>query len=266
MRPDRRSVGSGLTLDRVTHLHHPGGTAGVREVSLAVAPGDRVGLVGRSGAGKSTLVAVALGLLPAQQGEVSYDDRPLPTRHLTGRLTGRRARALRRTVQWVPQDPAGSLDPRRRVGQQLLDPQRRLRVPGDHHLRAREALERVGLDAEVGARRPHEISGGQAQRVALARALVTGARVLLADEPVTGLDHDRRDAVLDLLVDLSRDPVSPLGLLLVCHDLDAVARTCDRTVVLDAGRVVEHGPTELLLTRPEHPATRALVGARHPVR
>ncbi|SDS80425.1 peptide/nickel transport system ATP-binding protein [Nocardioides scoriae] len=253
-------MSAGLRLDGVTHLHDRAGTAGVRDVSLAVAPGETVGLVGRSGAGKSTLVSVALGLLPAQRGEVAYDGRPLPRR----RPGPRRSRELRRTVQWVPQDPAGSLDPRRHLGRQLLDPQRRLRVPGDHEQRAREALARVGLDATIATRRPHEVSGGQAQRVALARALVTGARVLLADEPVTGLDHDRRDDVLDLLLALSRDPVAPLGLLLVCHDLDAVARTCARTVVLDGGRVVEQGPTGPLLTRPTHPATRALVDARPP--
>ncbi|MCM3516230.1 ABC transporter ATP-binding protein [Nocardioides sp. P86] len=250
---------SGLELRGVTHHHpghHPGHHRGASapaldDVTLRLAPGERVGLVGRSGAGKTTLLQVALALLAPGRGEVSLDGRAVRPGSV------RSLRWYRRAVQYVPQHPAASLDPRHRVERLVAEPARRLGVPGDPVGTARAALARVGLDEDLWRRRPGELSGGQAQRVAVARALACGARLLLADEPVSGLDHDLRDHVLDVVAGLDG-----IGLLLVCHDLEAVERTCERVVVLDAGRVVEEGPTSRLLAHPAHPATRALVGAR----
>jgi peptide/nickel transport system ATP-binding protein len=225
----------------------------LRGVDLSVGPGERVGLVGTSGAGKSTLLRCLLALEPPDEGTVTHGGRvvrPGSTASL---------RWYRRQVQYVPQDPAGSLDPRLRVHELVAQPLRHLGVPGDHAGAVRVALTRVGLPADLAGRRPGELSGGQAQRVALARALASGASLLLADEPVSGLDLPLRDQVVTVLDDLCRR--QGLGLLLVSHDLAVVERLCTRTVVLADGQLVEDRPTTELMVRPAHPRTRQLVAA-----
>jgi peptide/nickel transport system ATP-binding protein len=230
----------------------------LRGVDLHVGPGERVGLVGTSGAGKSTLLRCLLGLQPPDEGTVTYRGRgirPGSTASL---------RWYRQLVQYVPQDPAGSLDPRMRVRQLVAQPLRHLCVAGDHAAAVRVALARVGLPADLLDRRPGELSGGQAQRVALARALAPDPALLLADEPVSGLDLPVRDQVVTVLADLSRR--QGLGLLLVSHDLAVVERLCTRTVVLADGQVVEDRPTAALMTSPAHPRTRELVTALRTLR
>ncbi|WP_211225844.1 ABC transporter ATP-binding protein [Nocardioides alkalitolerans] len=222
------------------------------DVDLAVAAGTTVGLVGRSGAGKSTLVRLLLGLEQPSSGAVTWQDAHLPTRRAD-------RRGFRRAVQYVPQDPLGSLDPRHDVDHLVREPLRCLGVAGDHRQRVAAALAAVDLDPSLGRRRPRELSGGQAQRVAVARALATGPSLLVADEPLSAVDRPLRDELVDLLSRLHHE--RGLGLLLVSHDLGAVARLCGTTVVLDAGRAVESGATDQLLHEPRHPATRALVEA-----
>jgi peptide/nickel transport system ATP-binding protein len=146
-----------------------------------------------------------------------------------------------------------------RVRDLVTQPLRHLRVPGDHATAVEVALDRVGLPADLAGRRPGELSGGQAQRVALARALAPGPSLLLADEPVSGLDLPLREHVVTALEDLSR--CQGLGLLLVSHDLAVVQRLCNRTVVLADGVVVEDRPTPELFARPSHPRTRQLLDA-----
>lgn len=236
------------------YRHRRRGTAVVPAlggVDLTVAPGERVGIVGASGSGKSTLLRLLLALEPADAGEIAYAGRRLRPGGV------RELRWYRRQVQYVPQDPAGSLDPRRRVADLVAEPLRRLRVPGDHRARAVAVLAAVGLDADFLDRRPHQLSGGQCQRVAIARALAPGARMILADEPVSGLDLPLRQQVLDVLDGVCRGLGT--GLLIVTHDLSVVSRLCDRGVVLDGGRIVENAATADLLTRPTHPATRHLL-------
>ncbi|NKX50144.1 ABC transporter ATP-binding protein, partial [Arthrobacter deserti] len=228
-----------------------GAVPAVREVDLVVREGETLGVVGPSGSGKSTLLSLLLGMERADQGQVLFNGFPLAGRQ--------RIRRFRRAVQYVPQDPGSSLDPRRSVGRQLLEPLRRFRVEGDHAGMAREALERVGLGAEHLKRRPHELSGGQAQRVAIARAVVTRPRILLADEAVSGLDLPLRHQVLQLLKDLHAG--EGLGLLFVSHDLAAIRFLCDQALVLDHGRVVEAGLTDRLLAAPAHPLTQELLAA-----
>lgn len=228
----------------------------LHDLDLELHAGRATGLVGPSGAGKSTLLRVLLGLQPVLAGEVRWRGRPLP-----GDRAGRRA--WRRSVQYVAQDPLGSLDPRMTVEQTLREPLRCLRVPGDHDARVTRALAQVDLDPSLRARRPRELSGGQAQRVAVARALATGAQVLLADEPVSAVDRPLRTALLDLLDRLRRD--EGLAILLVSHDLAAVSRSCQHVLVLDRGRVVETGPPAQLLARPAHPTTRDLVASVLPL-
>lgn len=238
---------------------HPGSSPWARrrpvlcDVDLQVVGASRVGLVGSSGSGKTTLLRCLLALDPTDSGEVRCDGRPVapgPVRSL---------RWFRRLVQYVPQDPASSLDPRMSVAELVGEPLRRLAVPGHHPTLVTEALAKVELSPHLTARRAGELSGGQAQRVALARAVATRPAVLLADEPVSGLDLPLRNQVLAVLAQLSAEYGT--GIVLVSHDLSAVAQLCERVVVLHEGRVVEDRPTSDLLHDPRHPASRALLAA-----
>jgi peptide/nickel transport system ATP-binding protein len=170
-------------------------------------------------------------------------------------------RSFRRAVQTVFQDPYSSLDPRQRVGRIVSEPVRSL---GIAHGKAVdplvvEALESVGLPESAASHYPHEFSGGQRQRIAIARAIVSRPRVLLADEPVSALDVITRTQVIRLLAELraSRD----LTVLMVSHDLGVVGMLCERTIVLQAGRVVEQGPTGVVLGTPAEVYTRRLLAA-----
>ena len=279
---------------------HPGAGGERREVlrgvDLRLEPGENVALIGRSGCGKTTLLRALLLLDspgPEDAGEILLDCRPV-------RRGGARAlRAFRRAVQYVPQDAAATLHPRRSVLAQVSTPLRTLGVVRDWEeatSRARKILERLEIRREIWENRPHEISGGQAQRVSIARALALSPRYLLLDEPVSGLDPALRRQTLDLLAAIEIGPdagasdeeepaaksgasgepepapagsgavPAPAGycavpapaLLVVSHDLAAVARVCQRALVMDEGSIVEDAPMRRLLTKPTHTATRAL--------
>ena len=286
---------SGLEVRGLTRSH-PGSDGkhhvAVRGVGMSVSPGENVALIGRSGCGKTTLLRALLLLDspgPQDRGEVLLDD------EVVRRGGARSLRAFRRAVQYVPQDAAATLDPHRTVLAQVTTPLRTLGVVRDRDeadARARQVLENLDVPAGIWRSRPHEISGGQAQRVSIARALALSPRYLLLDEPVSGLDPALRRQTLDLLASIEADvPTSdnddtadagdmdeptqtaPAGekaapadqgavpapaLLVVSHDLAAVARVCQRTLVMDDGAIVEDAPMHHILTQPSHPATRAL--------
>ncbi|MGW8482818.1 ABC transporter ATP-binding protein [Microbacterium sp. NPDC055903] len=227
----------------------------VDDVSLAIAPGEAVGLVGESGAGKSTIFSLLLGLSSPQEGRVLYDGSTLDRRDR------RLMRRFRSEVQTVFQDPYSSLDPRQRIDRIVGEPLRSLGLArGDEATRAvADAVGSVGLDADVLGRYPHEFSGGQRQRIAIARAIVSKPRVLLADEPVSALDVTTRIQVIELLGALRAE--TGMALVMVSHDLSAVAALCERTVVLRDGRVVEEGPTRSILDAPATDYARTLVSA-----
>jgi peptide/nickel transport system ATP-binding protein len=228
----------------------------LRGVDLAVGAGERVALVGRSGSGKSTLVQALLALQPTDAGTIRCHGRPV----VVGPVS--RLRWYRKLVQYVPQDPWSTLDPRARVMDLVAEPVRRLHGVTDRARlvgAATAALEAVGLSPALGAARAGELSGGQAQRVAIARALCPRPALLLADEPVSGLDAPMREQVVDTLRGVSE--ARGTALLLVSHDLSAVAALCTRVVVLHDGRIVEDRPAAELLRDPRHPETRSLLAA-----
>ncbi|GAA3967685.1 ABC transporter ATP-binding protein [Actinomadura viridis] len=231
------------------------GRTAVHQVSLDVAEGERLGVVGRSGSGKTTLARCVAGLHPWTGGGVAVDGVPLPSR------PRRRTREHRTLVQYVFQDARASFDPWRPVDEQVARTAVRLRdaPPGQARAEALESLERMGLDASVARHRPHRLSGGELQRAALARALLARPRVLICDEITSGLDTLTQATILDLLAELD------LTLVFISHDLGVVARIADRVAVVHEGRVVEHGPAGQVLRSPGHPLTKALLGD-HPTR
>jgi ABC-type glutathione transport system ATPase component len=245
-----------LALDDVV-FRYPGRHAGLAldDVSFAVQPGQHLGIVGESGAGKTTVLRMLLGLASPDSGTVSFDGAPLDLRDRGG------MHRFRTAVQPVFQDPYSSLDPRQRVDRIVGEPLRSLGVASGSEAtdRVATALRDVGLDADAGRRYPHEFSGGQRQRIAIARAVVSGPRVLVADEPVSALDLTTRVAVLELFERLAEE--HGMTIVLVSHDLAVVARLCAATVVLRGGRVVEQGDTARVLAAPESDYTRALLDA-----
>jgi oligopeptide/dipeptide ABC transporter ATP-binding protein len=220
-------------------------------VSLTLAPGETLGIVGESGCGKSTLATVLVRLEDPTRGSVLLDGVDLTA------LRGRRLRAHRRHVQMVFQDPFSSLDPRQPVGAALEE------VLTVHGLRRQGRVERlldqVGLPAEFAQRLPHEMSGGQRQRVGIARALAPEPRVLVLDEPVSALDVSVRAEVMNLLVHLRGE--LDLACLFISHDMAMVRQISDRVAVMYLGRIVEEGGWRDVLAQPLHPYTAGLRAA-----
>lgn len=240
-----------LQIEDLVVEHRSPGRPVVRAVagaSLTVNPGEVVGLVGESGCGKSTLARAVCGLNPVTGGSITFEGRPVTP-------LGLRRRALT-AVQMVFQDPYASLNPRRRVGDQIADG---LRTAGDRSTAPADLLERVGLPREFAARHPHEFSGGQRQRIAIARALAARPRMLIGDEPISALDASAQAQVATLMRDLAVD--SGAGLLFISHDLSVVRLIADRIAVMYLGRIVEVGNTAEVWADPRHPYTRALLQA-----
>lgn len=228
----------------------------LRDIHLSIQPGERIGLAGVSGAGKTTLLNLLLALNGADAGSITCQGR------LVRPASVRALRWYRRLVQYIPQDPAASLDPRMSVRELIREPLVRLSVDDHHGRRIDEALDRVGLDQRFLSYRPGALSGGQAQRVAIARAVALRPRLLLADEPLSGLDLPVRARVMQLFDDMSR--LDGTALLLISHDLAVMPRLCERTLILHDGEIIEDRPTTALFDAPEHDHTRALVRAAHP--
>jgi peptide/nickel transport system ATP-binding protein len=253
-----------LVLDRVSkqyrlpreHLLSPAPVVqALDDVSFTLHAGRSLGIVGESGSGKSTLARLVMALEAPSAGRVLLDGQDLNT------LSPAELRRTRSKVQMVFQDPYGSLDPRRTVGQTVAEPLAVLHGASrsEQRTRAGETLEAVGLRAADLTKYPHEFSGGQRQRIAIARALITRPKLIVADEPVSALDVSVQAQVLNLMQDLQDE--FGVTYLFISHDLSVVDLVCDEVVVLQAGRIVEQGPPGRLFQRPEHPYTQRLLAA-----
>ncbi|CAO3439281.1 ABC transporter ATP-binding protein [Azospirillum doebereinerae] len=249
-----------MTLLSVTdlHVHYPsqgGPLRAVDGVSLDVAAGETVGLVGESGCGKSSLGRAVLRLGDRTSGRILFAGEDF------GAAPEGRLRPFRRRLQMIFQDPYGSLNPRHSVGDILLAP---LTVHGigrreERQRRVHDMLDRVGLPRDAAHRFPHEFSGGQRQRIGIARALILEPELVVCDEPVSALDLSIQAQIINLLAAMKRE--MNLSLLFISHDLSVVRYVADRVLVMYLGRVVESGPHDRLWNHPQHPYTRALIDA-----
>jgi len=228
----------------------------VSGVSLQIARGETLGLVGESGCGKSTLGRAVLQLRRPVSGRVLFDGQDLTA------MQGDALRSMRQRVQLIFQDPIASLNPRRKIGDIVAEPLviSGVKDPAKREELVYEVLSAVGLDPNlVVGRLPHEFSGGQCQRICIARALILNPEFIVCDEPVSALDVSIRAQILNLLEEMKAR--FGLTLLFIAHDLAVVKAVSDRVAVMYLGRLCEVGPSEQLFASPAHPYTELLIVA-----
>jgi peptide/nickel transport system ATP-binding protein len=232
-----------------------GRISAVADVSLSVAPGSTLGIVGESGCGKTTVGRLIVGLEKPTSGTIRFAGADIAG------LAGEQAARYRRGIQYMFQDSAAAMDPRMRVGSIIREPMRLQRQgsAADQRRRVATLLDEVGLPASAVDRYPHEFSGGQRQRICLARALALTPQVIIADEPVSALDVSVQAQVLNVLRDLQS--AHGLTLIVISHDLAVIRYLADSIAVMYLGKLVEHGPAGQVYARPLHPYTSGLIAA-----
>jgi oligopeptide transport system ATP-binding protein len=236
-------------------LRQTGAVRAVDGVSLDIAPGETLGLVGESGCGKSTLGKAVVRLLKPTDGTIRFEDKDI------SHLTQPALRPLRRNFQMIFQDPAESLDPRMSV-RSIIEEPFIIHGIGSRAERIKmvdELLDRVGLPTAAAERYPFEFSGGQRQRIGIARALALKPKLIVCDEPVSALDVSIQSQILNLLVELQKD--FGLSYLFIAHDLSVVKHMSDRVAVMYLGKIVELAPAETIYRDPRHAYTKALLSA-----
>ncbi|QWW18770.1 ABC transporter ATP-binding protein [Schaalia sp. 19OD2882] len=240
---------------RTGSIFKPNQVRAVQNVNLALMPGETIGLVGESGSGKSTTANVMCGLQSPTKGQVFFNGQEVTRRTAANR------REIGRVVSVVFQDPATALNARMVVRDQLMDP---LQVhgigePKSRAKRVRDLIQMVGLPTSVLDALPGQLSGGQRQRVAIARALSLNPLAIIADEPTSALDVSVRAQILNLLTDLKKE--LDLAMVFISHDIQTVRYVSDTIVVMNKGKVVEHGSAAQVLADPSDDYTRTLLGA-----
>ena len=233
----------------------PSPVRAVDGVSLAVMPGETLGIVGESGSGKSTLGRMLLGIDDAQGGQVLFEGKPMPALHTA------EWRALRAKMQLVYQDPLAALDRRLTIAAQIGEPlEIHDLLPKDQRsARVAELMTAVGLRSDQADRYPHELSGGQRQRAVIARALASRPQLLVCDEPVSALDVSIQAQVVNMMRDLQEE--HRIAMVFISHDLKVVRNIADRVAVMYLGRIVEEASSDVLFKSPQHPYTQALVSS-----
>jgi ABC-type glutathione transport system ATPase component len=238
-----------LALNQVSVRYASRRSAAVDGVTLSIAAGRTLGIVGESGCGKSTLAKAVMGLVPVSAGSMHFQGQDIT------RMTPRRRLQAGIALQIVFQDPQSSLDPRMRVRDLITEP---LLIAGRTTVGVAEGLaDQVGLPRDALGSRPHEFSGGQRQRIAIARALAAGPQLLVLDEPTSALDLSVQAQILNLLLDLQRE--HGFGYLFISHDMAVVRHLADDVAVMFRGRVVEQGVAAEVLDAPRHEYTQELM-------
>jgi oligopeptide transport system ATP-binding protein len=247
-----------------TYFHtREGVVRAVDGVSFTLEPGETLGIVGESGSGKSVANLSLLGLVPTPPGRIESGSAQFEGHDLL-RCTRAQIREVRgKRISMIFQDPMTALNPYLRIGDQLTEP---LRIHErcsrtDARARAVAMLEKVGIQDAARRMReyPHRFSGGMRQRVMIAMALITRPQVLIADEPTTALDVTVQAQILELIRSMQRE--LGMAVILITHDLGVIAETCDRVLVMYAGRIAESAPVDDLFRNPRHPYTRALMAS-----
>lgn len=248
------------------HTHFPvksgvlqmtrGWVKAVDGVSFEIRKGETLGLVGESGCGKTTVGRSMLRLIPATSGRVIFDGADVYA------AQGAELKRLRRQMQIIFQDPAGSLNPRMRIASIVGEPltvHNLVQSKDELRSRVEDLLETCGMPKASADRYPHEFSGGQRQRIGIARALALNPRFIVCDEPTSALDVSIQSQILNLLADL-RDDLG-LSYLFISHDMAVIQHICDRIAVMYQGKIVERGSRQQVMEDPQHPYTKALLSA-----
>ena len=245
-----------LEAEHLTKVFHVGKTSltAVNDVSFSLQSGEALGIVGESGSGKSTLAKMLTRLTDITAGTLRFEGKDIT------KLKGRKLREIYGNIQMVFQNPVGSFDPRRTLGDGIGESLRNQGLKkADVEKKVTELLEQCGLDAGFAKRYPHEVSGGQCQKAAIARALAVQPKLLICDEATSALDVTIQKQIMELLEELKEK--HGFSFIFICHNLALVQMFCDKVLVLYEGQVVEHGIPDDIINEPKEAYTRKLVDA-----
>lgn len=239
-------------LKKIFHQREKRDVAAVNDVSFCLYPGEILGIVGESGSGKSTVAKLITRLEDMTNGQIILDGQDISHSKGTAR------KEIYEKIQMVFQNPVGSFDPRRTLGDGIGESLKNKGVSkAEIRAKVAELLEQCGLEPEYMDRYPHQVSGGQCQRAAIARALAVDPKVIICDEATSALDVTVQKQILELLIELKKK--ENLSFILICHDLALVQAFCDRVLVLYHGKTVESGTPDEIIEHPKMDYTRKLI-------
>ena len=241
-------------LKKIFHQRGKKDISAVSDISFSLYPGEILGIVGESGSGKSTVAKLVTRLIEPSEGEIILEEQNIT------HMKGAELRNAYGKMQMVFQNPVGSFDPRRTLGDGIGESLRNKGMSkAERRKKVAELLEQCGLDASYADRYPHQVSGGQCQRAAIARALAVEPKVLICDEATSALDVTVQKRVIELLRTMKEE--KNLSYLFICHNLALVQEFCDRVLVMKDGRIVEEGTPDEVICNPQNEYTKMLVEA-----